>query len=109
MSKRKGCSLPFRALSSSACASGDCTAVIWLLHSSGGLEVGMVVDPNGGYVLAPDSQEGLCEKQALLMFNCTIKRTFALKRADVIADGRGSCRDGCHREARHAGFVFPLP
>lgn len=91
VSKCKGCSLPFHALSSSTRASGDCTAVMWLLHSSGGLEVGMVVDPSGGYVLTPDSQEWLCEEQALLMFSCTIKRTFALKRADVIADGRGGC------------------
>jgi len=43
------------------------------------------------------------------MFSCTMKRTFALKRADAIVDGRGGCRDGCHRQARHAGFVFPLP
>ena len=35
VSKHKGCSLHFRALSSSSCASGVRTAVIWLLHSSG--------------------------------------------------------------------------
>lgn len=69
----------------------------------------MVVHPSGGGVLAADSQEGQCEEQVFLIFSCTIKRTFALKRADVIADGRGSCRDGCDREARRTGSVFPLP
>lgn len=88
---------------------GVCTAVTWSLHSSGGLEVRTVVDPSDRYVLAPDSQERPCKERALLMFSCTKKTTFALKRADVTVDGRESCRDGCHRETRHTGFVFPLP
>lgn len=49
------------------------------LHSSGSFEVGMVVDASGGFVFAPDSQEGLCKEEDLLMFSCTMKRTFAVK------------------------------
>jgi len=57
VSKYQGGFPPFRALSSSTCASGGGTAAAWLLHSSGGLEVGVVADPRG-WVGAGSRQAG---------------------------------------------------